>query len=62
MCGTSSAGFPQYLGKYGEGHDSLVVIIFPVGSFWSTILGANLSFLEGAFVVSSFSKYQSTRV
>ena len=50
MCGTYSAGFPHSLGHAGDGHDSLVVITFPVGGSLDDSLAANLSCLEGFFL------------
>ena len=47
----SSVGFTQFLGHASMGHDTLVAIIFPVGSFLADILNAHLICHEGAFLV-----------
>ena len=62
MCGTSSEGFQQSLGRYGEVHNPLLSIIFPVGSSLAEILAAHIIFLGGAFFVASFRASWSIRV
>ena len=61
MCGTSSAGFTQSLGNSGEGHDTLMDIIFPVGNSLAGSLTTHLIFLGGDFFVASFRASQSTQ-